>query len=72
MNDKLYNSLKYLCQIALPALGSLYFGLAQIWNLPFAEQVVGTIACITTFIGVLIGVSSYRYYKGIDNADKDE
>ena len=69
MDNKLYDALKYLCQIALPALGSLYFGLAQIWNLPYAEQVVGTIACITTFIGVLIGVSSYRYYKEADNGN---
>ena len=63
LNDKVYTILKYLCQVFLPALASLYFGLAQIWNLPFAEQVCGSIACITTFIGVLIGVSSYQYYK---------
>ena len=63
LSNKCYNILKYICQIALPACGSLYFALAQIWALPYAEQVVGTIAAITTFLGVLLGISTYRYNK---------
>ena len=63
MSDKVYTILKYLCQIAIPAFGSLYFGLAQLWDLPYAEQIVGTCSCVAAFIGILIGVSSYRYYK---------
>ena len=64
MENKLYDILKYLCQIALPAIGTLYFALAQIWNFPYAEQVVGTIAAITTCLGVLLGISTYNYNKG--------
>lgn len=67
LNDKVYTILKYLCQVALPALGGLYFGLAQLWNLPYAEQIVGTCSCVAAFIGILIGISSYNYYKGNDN-----
>lgn len=63
MNDNMYKILKYICQIGLPALGTFYFALAQIWNLPYAEQVVGTIAAITTLLGTLLGISSYYYYK---------
>ena len=63
LTDKLYNVLKYLCQVGLPALGTFYFALARIWNLPYSEQVVGTIAAITTFLGVLLGISSYNYYN---------
>ena len=63
LNDKLYTVLKYLCQVALPAIGGLYFGLAQSWNLPYAEQIVGTCSCVAAFIGILIGISSYKYYK---------
>lgn len=65
MDNKVYDVLKYICQIALPALGTFYFALAQIWNLPYAEQIVGTIAAITTFLGVLLGVSTHQYNKGI-------
>lgn len=67
MDDKIYNILKYVCQIGLPAIGSLYFALAQLWNLPYAEQIVGSCSALAAFIGILIGVSSYRYYKGAED-----
>jgi len=63
ISNKTYDILKFLCTILLPALGTLYFALAQIWGLPYGEEIVGTIAAITTFIGVCIGISSYNYYK---------
>lgn len=49
--------------VFLPALGTLYFALAGIWNLPCGEQVVGTIAAIDTFMGVILGISSANYNK---------
>ena len=64
INSKLYDVLKYICQIALPALGGLYFALSQIWQLPYGEQVVGTISAITACLGILLGISSYNYNKG--------
>lgn len=67
MSDRVYTILKYLCQIAIPAVGGLYFGLAQLWNLPYAEQIVGSCSCVAAFIGILIGVSSYQYYKETEN-----
>ena len=66
MSNKAYDVLKYICQIFLPAAGTLYFTLAQVWSLPYSEQVVGTIAAITTFLGVLLGISNYNYRKGAE------
>lgn len=63
MNDKVYKILKQVAQIYLPALGTLYFALAGIWNLPYAEQVVGTITAVDTFLGVILGISSSSYNK---------
>ena len=63
MNNKLYDVLKYIAQIVLPAIGTLYFALARIWGLPYGEQIVGTITAVDTFIGVLLGISSYNYNK---------
>lgn len=57
----LYDKLKFVAQILLPALGALYFGLAGIWGLPSAEEVVGSIVVIDTFLGVLLGVSQNQY-----------
>lgn len=64
LDDKIYNILKYICQIALPAIGALYFALSQIWGLPYGEQIVGTITAITACLGVLLGISTYQYNKG--------
>lgn len=63
MNKKVYKILKQVAQIYLPALGTLYFALAGIWNLPYAEQVVGTITAVDTFLGVILGISSSSYNK---------
>ena len=60
MNDKVYDVLKWIAMILLPALGTLYFALAQIWGLPCAEQVVGTITAFDAFLGVLLGISSSK------------
>ena len=54
MNIKLYNILKWLSQILLPALGTLYFALSTIWNFPYADNIIGTIAAIDTFLGALL------------------
>jgi hypothetical protein len=61
LNDRWYSIGKKLVQVWLPAFSALYFGLASIWGLPYAEQVVGTTACITTFFGVSLNLSSKQY-----------
>ena len=63
MNDKTYDVLKWIATYLLPALGTLYFALAQIWNLPYGEQVVGSITAIDTFLGVVLGLSPSQYNK---------
>ena len=63
MSNKMYDILKYIAQIVLPALGTLYFALASIWGFPYAEQIVGTITAIDTFLGVLLKISTDSYNK---------
>lgn len=63
MSNKVYDILKFIAQILLPALGSLYFGLARIWNLPYAEEIVGTIAVIDTFLGTVLHINTINYNK---------
>lgn len=60
-NSKVYDALKYIAQIVLPALGTLYFALASIWNLPFGEEIVGTVTAVDTFLGALLMISSMNY-----------
>lgn len=63
MSNKLYDVLKWIAQILLPAVGTLYFALAGIWGFPYAEAVVGTITAVDTFLGVLLGISTLNYNK---------
>lgn len=63
MSNKMYDILKWIAQILLPALGTLYFALSKIWGLPLATEVVGTIAAVDTFLGALLGISSANYKK---------
>lgn len=63
MPDKVYDVLKAIAMIILPALGTLYFALAGIWGWPYAEQIVGTITAIDTFLGVILGISTAQYKK---------
>lgn len=64
MSNKTYDVLKYIAQVVLPALGTLYFALAGIWGFPYGEQIVGTITAVDTFLGVLLRISSNNYYRG--------
>lgn len=65
MSNKTYDTLKYIAQIVLPALGTLYFAIAEIWGLPYAKQIVGTITAVDTFMGVVLRISSNQYYAGM-------
>lgn len=66
MSNKIYDVLKFLCTVLIPAFSTLYFALSEIWCLPLGAQVVGTLAAIDTFIGVCIGISSANYTKNGD------
>ena len=58
MNNKIYNILKWITLILLPAVGTLYFALSVIWNFPYASHVIGTLAAIDTFLGSLLMIKT--------------
>lgn len=63
MSNKVYDILKWIARIVLPALGTLYFALAQIWGFPYGQEIVGTITAIDTFLQVILGISTIQYNK---------
>ena len=69
MSNKVYDVLKWTAQILLPAVGTLYFALAKVWNLPYSEEVVGTITAVDAFLGAILGVSSAQYNKQIKDSE---
>lgn len=63
MSNKVYDVLKWIAQLFLPALGTLYFALASIWGFPYGEEIVGTITAVDAFLGVILGISTAAYNK---------
>lgn len=61
LSNALYDKLKWVAQILLPALATLYFALAKVWNLPYSEQVVGTISAVDVFLGAVLQISTKNY-----------
>lgn len=66
MSNKTYDIFKWIAQILLPAIGTLYFALSKFWGLPFATEIVGTITAVDAFLGALLGISTANYKKPED------
>ena len=66
MSNATYDKLKFIAQVVLPAIGTLYAALAGIWGLPYAEQIVGTIVAVDTFLGVVLKISTHQYMKKME------
>ena len=66
MSNKVYDILKTIALIWLPAIGTLYSALAAIWGLPFGEEIVATIVAVDTFLGAILQISSASYKKKED------
>ena len=66
MSNKVYDILKWIVMIVLPALGTLYFALAGIWGFPYGDAIVGTITAIETFLGAVLCISTAQYNKNKD------
>lgn len=60
-STKVYDTLKWFVQILMPAFITFYATLSDLWDFPNVVQVIGTLAAVTTFFGILLGLSSASY-----------
>lgn len=67
--DTLYDWLKWICMICIPAVTTAYVGLSAVWGWPYAEEIAKTSAVVCTLIGALLGISTAEYNK---EKNKDE
>lgn len=65
MSNYTYDILKYIAQIVLPAVGTLYFALSKVWGLPYGEQIVGTITAVDAFLGAILKISTDAYHEEV-------
>ena len=63
LNDKIYDVLKWIALICLPALGVAYSALAGVWGWPFADEIARTVNAVCVLLGALLGISTAEYRK---------
>lgn len=68
-DDKVYNVLKWLCLICLPALAVFYTALDNAFAWGYANTVATVLAALSAFIGSMIGISTNEYNK--EKKDED-
>jgi len=72
MSNKIYDILKVIAQYVLPAIATLWLGIAEIWSIPNPELVIATITAIDTFLGTMLGISTHKYNKTKNASDAVE
>ena len=71
LNDKVYDLLKWICMVVIPALTTAYVGLSAIWGWPYATEIAKTSAVVCTLFGALLGISTATYYKDGNESGSD-
>ena len=64
LKDSVYDILKWVTLVCLPALGTAYVALSGVWGFPYAEEVSKTVMAVCTLLGALLGISTAEYRKG--------
>jgi len=62
MSNRTYDILKNLCLVVIPFM-ALVSTLCEIWNVPYTEQITGTLVALETFLGALVKISNINYNK---------
>lgn len=65
-NSKVYDVLKWITSVALPASLALYLALANIWGWPMAQAIGASVGAVIAFLGTILGISSIQYAKKND------
>ena len=70
MSNKTYDILKYIALIVLPAIVTFWLAIANIWGLPYGEQIGATLTAIDMLLGALLKLSSDNYNKRLQESKK--
>ena len=70
--SKLYDVLKWIAIVVLPALATLTKVVCTVWNIPYGDQIATTITAVGTFLGAILMVSTISYNKKLKSETKEE
>lgn len=63
INDKVYNILKWIALIALPAIITFYGVVGTACNIPYTDTALTIASAFNVMLGTMLGVSNYNYNK---------
>ena len=67
LDDKVYDILKWVAIVALPALSTFIVVISKIWGWSdMGSMIAQTITAVALLLGALLGISSINYSKGTD------
>lgn len=61
--DKVYDILKWIAIICIPAFKEAIPALFEIWHIPYGVEIADTLNILAVLIGGLISVSAIAYHK---------
>ena len=67
--NEVYDILKWVTMICIPALTTAYVGLSGVWGWPYATEIAKTSAVVCTLLGSILGISTAEYNRA--TRDKD-
>ena len=53
LNDRLYDVLKWIALICIPALATFYVACAGVWGWPYADEIAKTANAVCVLLGAL-------------------
>ena len=68
-SDVVFDALKWIVMVVIPAATTAYVGLASIWGWPFADEVAKTSAVLCAFLGAILGISNLQYKQEVSDIE---
>ena len=63
LSNKAYDIMKWVVQLFIPALITLYGVIGSTCHIPFTEQVLTIAGAVDVFLGTILKISTNNYYK---------
>lgn len=63
MSNKVYDILKWIALVALPALTTFYGVVGATCNIPYTQEVLTIAVAFDAMLGTLLGISNSKYNK---------
>lgn len=71
LSDKTYDILKWIQKIFV-LLATFYKTIANIWGLPFGDEISATCLALATFLLGILEIASAKYNKDMADIDVDD